>query len=197
MQSISATGLPRLGTGRIRGMPLAQKGRLMLVLTGSSARSAHVPASLDQAWRVMENFVDLFAALPDVETVERYPQDVARVILKRIGAMGYGVHLAYDIQFTFEPQNRLVARSLPYDPHDPWIGEGILLGHYSSETRLLASEQGTFLEHAMDVEVRMPIPPILRFAPQGIVKATGDALMEQKLAYFTEEMTRLFQEALS
>jgi hypothetical protein len=168
----------------------------MLVLSGSSSRTTHVPADLDQAWGVVENFVDLFAKLPDVETVERYPQDVVRVILKRIGAMGYGVHLAYDVQFTFEHQSRLVARSLPFDPQDAWIGDGILLANYLSETRLVPHSEGVALEHAMDVEVQLPVPSILRFAPRGVVKAAGDALMEQKLAYFTDQMARLFREAL-
>lgn len=170
----------------------------MLVLTGSASRTAHLPAPVDRAWGVAENFIDLFAALPDVETVERYPGGILRVILKRIGAMGYGVHLAYDLELTVEPQNRLVARSLPYDPTDPWIGDGILLAHYSSETRLKPhQEAGTLLEHEVDVEVRMPLPAVLRFAPQNLLRATGDALMEQKLLYFTDQMTRLFKEALS
>ncbi len=169
----------------------------MLVLTGSSARTTHVTVPPTQAWSVMENFVDLFAKLPDVETVERYPDDIVRVILKRIGAMGYGVHLAYDVQFTYEPQSRLVARSLPFDPQDPWIGDGILLAQYYSEPRLVAHAEGCALEHAMDVQVQLPIPSILRFAPRGVVKATGDALMDQKLAYFTDQMARLFVEALS
>ncbi|MNK30114.1 hypothetical protein D3C87_485260 [compost metagenome] len=169
----------------------------MLVLTGSSSRTTHVTAGLDQAWDVVENFVDVFAKLPDVDTVERYPQDVVRVILKRIGAMGYGVHLAYDLQFHFEPQSRLIARSLPFDPQDAWIGDGILLAQYYSETRLVPQAEGTALEHAMDVEVQLPMPSILRFAPQNVVKATGDALMEQKLAYFTDQMARLFRESLA
>jgi len=169
----------------------------MLVLSGSASRTTQVSADLDQAWGVVENFVDLFAKLPDVETVERYPDDVVRVILKRIGAMGYGVHLAYDVQFHFEPQSRLIARSLPFDPDDAWIGDGILLADYKSETRLLPHAEGLALEHAMDVQVQLPIPSILRFAPRQLVKTTGDALMEQKLTYFTDQMARLFREALS
>ncbi len=174
-----------------------QKGHAMLVLSGSSSRTTHVPVGPDHAWGVVENFIDLFAALPDVETVERYPGDVVRVILKRIGAMGYGVHLAYDVQLTLEPHRRLVAQSLPFDPEDAWIGDGILLAKYYSETLLLSHAEGTALEHAMDVTVQLPIPSILRFAPRGIVKATGDALMEQKLTYFTDQMSRLFREALA
>lgn len=169
----------------------------MLVLAGSSTRTTHVPASLDQAWGVVENFVDLFASLPDVETVETYPGDIARVILKRIGAMGYGVHLAYDIQFTYESQTRLVAQSLPFDPHDAWIGDGILLARYFSETRLQPEASGTSLSHLMDVEVQLPVPSVLRFAPQNLVKATGDALMDQKLSYFSDAMSRLLRDALA
>ncbi len=169
----------------------------MLVLSGSSARKTHVSAGLDRAWGVVENFAELFAELPDVETVERYPGDVIRVILKRIGAMGYGIHLAYDLQITLEPHCRLLARSLPFDPQDAWIGEGILLAHYSSETRLISHAEGTALEHDMDVEIRLPMPAILRFAPRSLVKSTGDALMEQKITYFADQMTRLFRDALS
>lgn len=169
----------------------------MLVLAGSASRNAHVSAPLDQAWSVVENFVDLFAKLPEVEVVERYPGGIVRVILTRIGAMGYGLHLAYDLEFSVEPQNRLVAKSLPYDPRDPWIGKDILLAHYTSETRLTPHQDGTFMEHAVDVEVHMPIPSILKFAPMGLVKATGDALMEQKLTYFTDAMTRMLKEALA
>jgi hypothetical protein len=169
----------------------------MLVLSGSSARTTHVPAGLDRAWGVVENFVDLFAALPDVETVEHYPGGVVRVILKKIGAMGYGVHLAYDLQLQHEPQSRLVARSLPFDPQDAWIGEGILLANYTSETCLVPAPEGTALTHTMDVQVQLPVPSILRFAPRSLVKTTGDALMDQKLTYFTDQMTRLFRDALS
>lgn len=168
----------------------------MLVLSGSATRTTHVAVPPERAWRVVENFLDLFAALPDVAAIERYPDNIARVILTRIGAMGYGVHLAYDLQFTLEPPSRLVARSLPFDPQDPWIGEEILLAQYASETVLAPHPEGAALSHTMDVQVHLPIPSILRLAPRGLVKATGDALMDQKLAYFTDQMTRLFLEAL-
>lgn len=169
----------------------------MLVLAGAAQRSTLVSVAPDRAWDVVANFVDLFAALPDVLSVERYPQDVVRVILKRIGAMGYGLHIAYDLQLSLEPQHRLVARSLPFDPEDAWIGDGILLARYASETRLDPHAEGTSLVHDMDVEVTLRMPTVLRFAPPQLVKATGDALMQQKLAYFADQMTRLFREALT
>lgn len=102
---------------------------------------------------------------------------------------------ARSIQFSVEPQARLVARSLPFDPLDAWIGDGILLAQYASETLLIPQEEGTALSHSMDVQVQLPIPAILRFAPRSLVKATGDALMDQKLTYFTDQMARLFHEA--
>lgn len=172
----------------------------MLTMTHALTRSMRLPADPDSCRAVLQEFMRHVERLSDVASVEAYPGGVYRVILNKmggtIGAWSYGVHIAYDLQLELLP-DRMTAVSLPRDPHDSWIGDGILLSDYRSETRWAPAEAGVELHHAMDLKVDLPLPGFLAFAPRPLMQALADGLMRQKATGMIDEMLELLSKELA
>lgn len=172
----------------------------MLTMTHTLTRSTHLPTDQERCRAVLSDFMRHVAQLSDVASVEAYGDDVYRVILNKlggkIGMWSYGVHIAYDLRLELAPE-RLTAVSLPRDPHDSWIGDGILLSDYRSETRWVPTEEGVELQHAMDLRVDLPIPGFLALAPRPLMQTLGDGLMRAKATSMIDEMLGLLVRELS
>jgi hypothetical protein len=160
----------------------------MLTVTGSIARNKPFPG---EAARLRELFLDLPALLGNVamiDSVEKYDGGVYRIIMQKIGALNFFLWLAADVQLV-EYDDRIEARTLPYDPHDAWIGEGVLLYEYSSVTRLTPNGgTSTHVDHAVEVKVHVPLPGFLEKLPMGMVKGAADSLMTQNLSKLLDDM---------
>lgn len=172
----------------------------MLTMTHALARSTRLPSDPDRCRAVLADFMRHVEQLSDVASVEAYPDDLYRVILHKMGgkvaAWSYGVHIAYDLKLELTP-DRMTAISLPRDPHDSWIGDGILLSDYRSETRWVPAAEGVELHHTMDLRVDLPIPGFLALAPRPLMQALGDGLMRQKATSMVDEMLELLVKALA
>ncbi len=172
----------------------------MLTMTHTLTRSTRLPTDTDRARAVLSEFMRHVERLSDVASVEAYDGDIYRVILQKmggtIGLWSYGVHVAYDLKLELHP-DRLTAVSLPRDPHDSWIGDGILLSDYRSETRWVETEEGIELQHAMDLRVDLPIPGFLALAPRPLMQTLGDGLMRSKATSMIDEMLGLLSRELS
>ncbi|MBM3274294.1 MAG: DUF1997 domain-containing protein [Candidatus Sericytochromatia bacterium] len=160
----------------------------MLTVTGSIVRNKSFPG---EPARLRELFLDLPALLGNVamvDSVEKYDGGVYRIIMKKIGALNFFLWLAADVQMT-EYDDRIEARTLPYDPHDAWIGEGVLLYDYASMTRLTPNGgDSTHVDHSVDVKVHVPLPAFLEKLPIGMVKGAADSLMTQNIARLLDDM---------
>lgn len=172
----------------------------MLTMTHALRRSTHLPIDPERARAVLADFMRHVEQLSDVASVEAYPDDIYRVILQKmggkVGAWSYGVHVAYDLRLELHP-DRMTAISLPRDPKDSWIGDGILLADYRSETRWLPATEGLELQHAMDIRVDLPIPGFLSLAPRPLMQTLGDGLMRAKATSMIDEMLEVLTRELS
>lgn len=172
----------------------------MLTMIHALSRSTRLPSAPDRCQAVLGDFMRHLEKLSDVASVEAYPDDVYRVILRKmggkVGMFSYGVHIAYDLKLELTPE-AMRAVSLPRDPKDSWIGDGILLSDYRSETRWVPSEEGLELHHAMDLRVDLPIPGFLALAPRPLMQALADGLMRQKAASMVDEMLEVLVKELA
>lgn len=163
----------------------------MLTMTHALTRSTRVPTDPDTCRAVLQEFMRHVERLSDVASVEAYPDAIYRVILNKmggsIGALSYGVHIAYDLRLELQG-DRMTAVSLPRDPRDSWIGDGILLADYRSETYWVPADTGLELHHAMDLRVDLPLPGFLAFAPRPLMQSLADGLMRQKATSMIDEM---------
>ena len=159
----------------------------MLTITGSIARQSPFPADID---RIRGLFLDLPALLQgvkNIDSVEKFENDLYRIIMKKVGALNYHLWLAADVQVV-EHEDHITAQSLPYDPTDAWIGEGVLLYEYNSRTKLQPNGNSTHVDHAVEIKVHVPLPGFLKAVPMGMVKGAADALMTQNLASTLDDM---------
>ncbi|MBM3266467.1 MAG: DUF1997 domain-containing protein [Candidatus Sericytochromatia bacterium] len=160
----------------------------MLTVTGSIARNKPFPG---EEARLRELFLDLPSLLkgvPMVDSVESYDDNVYRIIMQKVGALNFYLWLAADVRIV-EYDDRIEAQTLPYDPHDAWIGEGVLLYEYASVTGLMPNGSGsTHVDHAVDVKVHVPLPGFLEALPMGMVRGAADALMNQHLGKILDDM---------
>lgn len=172
----------------------------MLTMTHTLTRSALLMTDPDRCRAVMREFMRHVERLSDVASVEAYPDEVYRVILNKlggkVGVWSYGVHIAYDLRLELHDE-RITAISLPRDPHDSWIGDGILLSDYRSETRWVPTEVGLELQHDMDLRVDLPIPSFLSLAPKPLMQTLGDGLMRSKATSMIDEMLGLLTRELA
>lgn len=169
----------------------------MLTVSGSIAR--HRVFDADVA-ALRELFLDLPALLKGIaliDSVERYEENIYRIIMKKIGALNYHLWLAADVQVVEHDEHYIEARTLPFDPHDPWIGEGVLLYEYSSTTRLIPDGSRSKVDHTVDVKVHVPLPGFLEAMPLGIVKGAADTVMNANLLKIVDEMETSARKLLS
>lgn len=163
----------------------------MLTITHALKRSAPLATDPERCHAALKDFIRHVENLSEVASVESYPDDLYRIILRKlggqVGAFQYGVHVAFDVQLV-EREHGVTARSLPRDPHDSWIGTDILLGDYHSETRYRSNEDGVELTHEVEVRVDLPLQGVLKLAPRPLIQAIGDGMMQQKTAGLTDEM---------
>jgi hypothetical protein len=160
----------------------------MLTVTGSIARNKPFPGEVSRLRDLFLDLPSLLKGVPMVDSVESYESNVYRIIMQKVGALNFYLWLAADVQIV-EHEDRIEARTLPYDPHDAWIGEGVLLYEYNSVTKLLPNgETSTFVDHAVEVKVHVPLPGFLKAMPLGMVKGAADALMTQHLGKILDDM---------
>lgn len=171
----------------------------MLHMTHALHREAFLEVSLDRCRPVLTSFMDLVDRVSEVHVVERYPDEIYRIILKRlgsrVGAISYGIHVAYDLQLE-ALEDGVRARTLPRDPHDSWIGEDILLGDYHAEVHWTERDGGVELDYHVSASLDLPIPPILKLVPRGLIQGVGDTIMRAKAAALTDEMFDLLVRAV-
>ncbi len=132
----------------------------------------------------------LLKSVPLVDTVERYDDNVYRIIMKKMGALNYNLWLAADVQVIEHEAHHIEAKSLPFDPNDAWIGDGVLLYEYNSVTRLLPDGEKSQVDHSVEVKVHVPLPGFLEALPMGMVKSAADSVMTANLNRIVEDMER-------
>lgn len=160
----------------------------MLTVSGSIARQRPFEADVSALRELFLDLPTLLKGVPLIDSVERYDDNVYRIIMKKIGALNYNIWLAADVQVVEVEDNYIEARTLPFDPADPWIGEGVLLYEYESRTRLISDGDRSKVDHAVDVNVHVPLPGFLQAVPMGIVKGAADSLMNANLLKIVEDM---------
>lgn len=160
----------------------------MLTVSGSIARQRPFDADVSALRELFLDLPALLKGIPLIDSVESYDDNVYRIIMKKIGALGFHVWLAADVQVVETEENVIEARTLPFDPADPWIGEGVLLYEYTSHTRLVPEGSRSRVDHAVDVKVHVPLPAFLRAMPLGVVKGAADSLMNANLVKIVDDM---------
>lgn len=158
----------------------------MLTISGACDRQGYFAAPVPDLRELFLDLPRLLAHVSSIEDVQSHEGGVQRILTKRLGAMNFNVWLAYDVRIE-EDGDVLRARSLPYDPADPWVGEGVLLSEYASETRLRPEREGTIVEHSVEVSVHVPLPGFLQVVPLAIVKGAADALLRTELDRVLQE----------
>ena len=159
----------------------------MLTITGSLAQKKTFPADAERLHDIFSDIPLLLGSVPSVEQVESYEEGVYRIIMKRIGTFNFHVWLAADVQVTMTDES-VTAKSLPFDPADPWIGDGVLLYEYNSTTLLEAATDATDVDHSVEVKIHVPLPGFLQVMPLSMIQGAADALMTQNLAKIVGEM---------
>lgn len=168
----------------------------MLALEGSLTRDRVLPTTIARCLELFGDLAGMLARVPAVSSVDPFAPDHCRVILKPLGALNYHLWLATDLRMTRD-ENSVSLESLPFDPAEPWIGEGVLLYRYASTTRMAEAEGGTRVLHEVSVRVDVPLPAFLQRTPLGVVKSAADAVMTNKLKELVLQLERCVDDEIA
>ena len=158
----------------------------MLTISGSMLNRETFPVGVSELRSLFLDLPRLLQHVQSVAEVQCHDDGIYRILMKRVGALNFYVWLAYDVRL-IDDGDVIRAINLPFDPADPWIGDGVLLSEYASETRLFPDAAGTVVEHEVQVQVHVPLPGFLEALPLTLVKNAADAVLRTELVKILKE----------
>jgi hypothetical protein len=139
-----------------------------------------------------EYFLDVpavFRLLPDVLDVKPYAEDHHRLVVGASDGYGHTMAAVFDVQVVCE-EGRLI-RVAPVSNGPPInLGGLVFRGDLWADAEFASCSHGSNVQYAVEIALSIPIPPMLRMMPLGVLQGIGEKGMALKMSQMINGFTR-------
>jgi carbon monoxide dehydrogenase subunit G len=130
----------------------------------------------------------VFQLLPDILDVQTYGDDCYRLIVGASDGHGHTMAAVFDLAAIREPGQAI--RVVPDESGPPISLPGIVFsGALAAEAVFFPEPNGTAVEYTVDIEMRIPVPAVLRLMPQHVLQNLGERAMQYKMTQMISGFT--------
>lgn len=166
----------------------ASSGRF-IDLGGQAVHVFRFNAPVDTAYEYFLDIPAVFRLLPDALDVRSYGPDRYRLTVGASDGYGHTMAAIFDLQTELDPGRSI--KVFPADDGPPVKLNGLVFGGaLAAEAVFLDEGQRSSVEYAVNIEMSIPIPGVLRLMPQQFLQGLGETAMEVKMTQMINGFAR-------
>jgi hypothetical protein len=170
---------PAAGASRTRALDLG----------GQAVHVFRFDVPADVAFNYFLDVPAVFRLLPDALDCRPYGADRYRLTVGASDGYGHTMAAIFDLQTELDPGRSI--KVFPADDGPPVQLNGLVFaGALAAEAVFLEERGRTEVEYAVDIEMSIPIPGVLRLMPQQFLQNLGETAMEIKMTQMINGFTR-------
>lgn len=169
--------------------PGPRPGARHVEVGGQAVHVFRFAAAPDLAYEYFCDIAAVFRMLPDALDVQSYGDDRYRLVVGAHDGHGHTMAAVFDLLAIYEPGRSI--RVVPDSSGPPIALPGMVFsGVLAAEAAFFPDRGGALVEYAVDIEMRIPIPAVLRLMPQHLLQGLGERAMEYKMTQMISGFTR-------
>jgi hypothetical protein len=170
--------------------PAAAANRARFIdLGGEATHLFRFRAPVELAYEYFLDVPAVFRLLPDALDCYAYGRNRYRLTVGATDGHGHTMAAIFDLQAELEPGRAV--RVFPADDGPPVELDGLVFaGALAAEAVFLPEGGHTSIEYAVNIEMSIPVPGVLRLMPQQFLQSLGEKTMEYKMTQMINGFTR-------